>query len=122
MKILIADDDAPWVRMLSRYFSGGGHEVYSCGTWQAAGALALRAMPDAILLDSCLPDGEAVDFCAFLRADARFDGTALVMVSGAGPEAARGADGMLTKCEPLAKLDAAIAAALSARRAAGGGR
>jgi len=122
MKILIADDDAPWARVLSRYFSSAGHEVYSCGTWQAAGALALQAVPDAILLDSWLPDGAAVDFCRVLRADARFDRTALVMVSGAGPEAARGADAMLTKGEPLEKLDAAISGALSARRGAGGGR
>jgi len=121
MKILIADDDAAWVRLLARYFGGAGHEVLSGGTWAAVRSLAGRAVPDVILLDSALPDGGAGAFCEALRADGRFDRTALLLLSGAEPEGAHGADVFVLKCAPLAELEAAMAAALAMRAAAGGG-
>lgn len=121
MKILIADDDAAWLHMLTRYFGAAGHEVFSASTWKAARALAESALPDLILLDSSLPDGEAGAFCAALRADRRFGGTALLLLSGDETPAGHGADGSLLKCEPLSALNAAIAAALAARAAARGG-
>ena len=122
MKIIIADDDAVWVRVLSVYLGGSGHEVLSGRTWAETRALADRDLPDAILLDSSLADGDAKDFCAVLRADPRFDRTALVLVSGAEPEEGHGADRCLLKGEPMGAMVPAILAAAAARRAAGGGK
>lgn len=122
MRILIADDDTIWVRVLARYFGGAGHEVLSGGTWEAARALAARAVPDVILLDSTLPDGEVGAFSRTIRSDARFDRTALLLLSGTEPEGGHGADRFLLKGVPLAELEAAITSALAARAAAGEGK
>lgn len=117
MRILIADDDAAWVHLLSSYFGAAGHEVLSAGTFGAALALAARKIPDVMLLDSSLPDGEAREFCPALRADRRFYGTALVLVSGTVPEeGCGGADLCLLKGEPLTELGAAVARVLAARK------
>lgn len=120
MKILIADDDGVWVRVLARFLQGAGHEALAASTWGGARLLADRDLPDAILMDSALPDGDAKDFCAQLRTDRRFDRTALVLLSGVGGAACEGADSCLLKGEPMASLAAGISAAAEARRAAGG--
>lgn len=122
MRILIADDDKVWARVLSLQMSSAGHEALAAGTWGEAGRMAEQALPDAILLDHSLPDGEAEDFCARLRSDARFDGTALLLFSGTGGDGCEWADRCLLKGEPMETLPAEITAAVEARRgpAAGG--
>lgn len=116
MKILIADDDAVWARVLSRHMAAAGHEALCAGTWEEARRLAEQSLPDAILLDHSLPDGEAEDFCARLRADSRFDLTALLLYSGTGGGCCAGADRCLLKGEPMGPLPSEIAAAVAARR------
>ncbi|OGR66094.1 MAG: hypothetical protein A2X30_09635 [Elusimicrobia bacterium GWB2_63_16] len=122
MRILIVDDDAAWVHMLSCYFVGGGHEVLSGRTWAAARSLADHAVPDVILLDASLPDGEAGPFCEAIRSDVRYGRTALLLLSGTEPEAGCGADRFVLKGLPMVELEAAIAAARATRGAAGGGK
>lgn len=121
MKILIADDDAVWARVLSRHMAAAGHEALCAGTWEEARRLAERYIPDAILLDHSLPDGEAEDFCARLRSDSSFDRTALLLFSGTGGDGCAGADRCLLKGEPMGTLPAEIAAAVAALRGSAGG-
>lgn len=122
MKILIADDDTAWVHLLSSFFGRAGHEVFSAGTFRAALALAGREIPEVMVLDSALPDGEAEWLCRALRADRRFDRTALLLVSGAVPEnGCCGADRCLLKGDPLAYLETAVAESRAARNRPGGG-
>lgn len=117
MKILIADDDDAWIRVLARYFAPPGYEVLWAGTWAEAGVLAERQLPDVVLVDATLPDGDAAGFCATLRADSRFDRTALIMVSGnEGAAADCPADRFVLKGRPLKELEDLLPEALKELR------
>ena len=116
MRILIADDDALWVKIACRYFSLKKHEVCSANTFAAALALAAERLPDCILADGELEDGSVEEFCAAVRGMAGLERTALVCVSGTERHAtACGADASVVKSGALAELELAIAAALKAR-------
>jgi CheY-like chemotaxis protein len=55
MKLLVVDDDAEMLRMLTRVFGSRGHQVETCHGPFGASALALREKPDVILLDLHMP-------------------------------------------------------------------
>ncbi len=116
MKILIADDDALWVKIVSHYFSLKKHEVRSAGTFAGALALAAGQRPDCILADGELADGGISAFCAAIKTTAGLEKTALVCVSGAEQcPAESGADACVVKGGALSELEAVIGAALKAR-------
>jgi DNA-binding response OmpR family regulator len=115
MKILVADDDALWVKIACHYFSLKKHEVRSAGTFAGALALAAEQRPDCILADGELADGGVGAFCAAIRA-AGLEKTALVCVSGAEQcPAESGADACVVKGGALSELEAVMDAALKAR-------
>ena len=74
-RILLIDDDARLTRMLGDYLLGNGYEVESADSL-TAGRTRLNggALPDAVVLDLMLPDGDGLDFCRELRAQARTRG------------------------------------------------
>lgn len=122
MRILIADDDKAWVRVVTRYFSESGHKIFSSDTWSGAQALAGAEVPDVILMDGALPDGEPADFCAAIRAMAPLSRTALLVVSGEELEAGKlGADGFIFKGGSLAELETAINSVLAKVRVGNSG-
>jgi two-component system, OmpR family, KDP operon response regulator KdpE len=107
-KILIVDDEPLTVEMLSTFLSLSGHEsigAYSAHqTWDK---LAYQT-PDAVLLDIMLPDGNGLEICKELRADARWSQLPVIVISAHAPPMvaaamAAGANGYLAK--PI-KLDA----------------
>jgi CheY-like chemotaxis protein len=55
MKVLVVDDDAEMLRMLTRLLGSRGHRVETCHGPFGASALALREKPDVILLDLHMP-------------------------------------------------------------------
>lgn len=115
MNVLIADDDHFWVRILSSYFSSQGHAVRSAATYKAAFALASAEPPDCVIADGSLDDMSAADFCRLLRADPRFDRTAVVEVSGAEPEEEHGTDAFLLKDGDIEKIERVACAAARTR-------
>jgi two-component system response regulator MprA len=60
--LLLVDDDAPILRMLSRTLEAEGYEVQAAADGGAALAAVERSLPDAIVLDVTMPglDGLAV--------------------------------------------------------------
>ncbi len=65
-KILIADDEADIVSMLSRFFEGRGYDILTA----ANGAEVLKKVehnPDIILLDINLPDLDGLEICRRIR-------------------------------------------------------
>jgi DNA-binding response OmpR family regulator len=116
MKILIADDDAALKKVLCRFFSELKHEALCAATWKEAVDLLEQALPDCVLLDGDLPDGNSADFCVRVRGDARFNKMALVVYSGAHQEGACAADDCILKGTPLAELMDRVQKAIEKRR------
>ncbi len=118
MRILIADDDALWVKIARQYFSLKNHEVCSSDTFSGALALAADCRPDCILADGELADGLVGEFCTAVRAAAGLEKTALVCVSGSEISADMcGADAVAVKGVQFSELEGIMASALKARLA-----
>lgn len=111
-KILIVDDEPLTVEMLSTFLNLSGHDsIGALSTSQTWDKLAYEE-PDAILLDIMLPDGNGLEICKQLRAEAKWAKIPVIMISAHSPPmtaeaTAAGANGYLMK--PI-KLDALLAA------------
>lgn len=66
-KLLIIEDDADTVEMLSLFFEGEGYQVLSTAWGQEALKLCLEVLPDVILLDIRLPDMDGFEICRQLH-------------------------------------------------------
>jgi DNA-binding response OmpR family regulator len=117
-RILLIDDDARLTGMLGDYLRSAGYQVDSAGSL-AAGRTALAAgLPDALVLDLMLPDGDGLSLTRELRSDGRTRSLPLLMLTARGEPTDRivgleiGADDYLPKpFEPrelLARLKALL--------------
>jgi DNA-binding response OmpR family regulator len=66
-KLLIVEDDADTVEMLSLFFEEEGYRVLSTAWGQDALKLCQELLPDLILLDIRLPDIDGFEVCRQLR-------------------------------------------------------
>ena len=66
-KLLIVEDDADIVEMLSLFFEKEGYQVLSTAWGQDALRLCQELLPDVILLDIRLPDIDGFDICRQLH-------------------------------------------------------
>jgi CheY-like chemotaxis protein len=99
-KILIVDDDATMLKLMSTLLPLVGYEVTVNQDPVATLSVAHSAAPDVFLVDLHLEGGSGLDVVRTLRADNRFAATPVVMISGEDrEEAAReaGADVFLLK-------------------------
>ncbi|WP_397534818.1 response regulator [Roseateles sp.] len=117
-KLLLIDDDARLTSMLRDYFSLAGFEVEVAGSL-AQGRQALESsVPDLLVLDLMLPDGDGLEFCRTLRGDARVRRLPVLMLSARGEPMDRilglelGADDYLAKPFEPRELQARIKALL----------
>lgn len=69
--VLVADDDADILRLLSRRLGHRGYRVLTARDGDEALAVALEQSPDAAVLDGVMPGREGHEVCAAMRADAR---------------------------------------------------
>lgn len=67
MKILIIEDDSGLGRGISFALEQEGYETAAVKTIDEGKRLLEKEMPDAVLLDLNLPDGDGIDFCRELR-------------------------------------------------------
>jgi len=118
-QVLIVEDDVGIATQLVRGLVRGGYQVDHVTTGQEA---LIHALPDVVLLDLELPDGDGVTVCRKLRQ--RTD-IAIIVITAYGEESDRvnaldaGADDYLVKPFGLAELQARIRAVL--RRVKPGG-
>ena len=117
-RLLLIDDDARLTGMLSDYLRAAGFEVEVAGTL-AQGRQALEArVPDLLVLDLMLPDGDGLDFCRTLRGEARLRRLPVLMLSARGEPMDRilglelGADDYLAKPFEPRELQARVKALL----------
>ena len=136
-RVLIVEDDAAIATQLTRGLVRGGYQVehvttgqeaLTCGGGgppgrQASGLGPDVVLPDVVLLDLELPDGDGVTVCRTLRE--RSD-LAIIVITAYGEETDRvsaldaGADDYLVKPFGLAELQARIRAVLRRVRPGGG--
>jgi DNA-binding response OmpR family regulator len=126
VRILLIDDDRRLTTMVGDYLGGNGYQVEAEHSLAAARQrLQSAALPDALVLDLMLPDGDGLDFCRELRAREATRTLPLLMLTARGEPMDRvvglelGADDYLAKpFEPrelLARLKALLRRASAAR-------
>jgi two-component system response regulator RegA len=81
-RLLLVDDDAPWLHRLARAMEQRGFEVFTADSVTAAVALARQHKPPFAVVDLRLNDGNGLDVVEVLR-EVRED-TRIVMVTGYG--------------------------------------
>jgi CheY-like chemotaxis protein len=105
-RVLLVEDDAVSSELIGRALQKDGCEVAVSSTLAQAQAVLLGpVLPDLIVLDGHLPDGNGFTLCAQLKSDARFANIPVVLTSaihlGAGAvmaaEEAAGADAFVEK-------------------------
>lgn len=111
--VLLVDDSPELLRLNERVLRPEGYRILSAGTLhEAKGALA-GAMPDAIVLDIDLPDGNGISFCRELRGEI----PVVFLTARSDEQAAKeglqaGGCAFLTKPYQLEDLREAVAAAV----------
>jgi DNA-binding response OmpR family regulator len=86
MKILVADDDTFYLKVLNDVLGGAGHEVIVATDGKEALRKAIKELPDMIILDVILPSMLGTEICENLR---KFKGTAeipILMISAGAAE------------------------------------
>ena len=102
-KILIVDDDADLVRLLSRRISQAGFEPLSAFDASMAMRLALKESPALILLDIRLPAGGGFGTLENLRNSGKTNALPIIIITGQDDPATReraeaiGVEGFLVK-------------------------
>lgn len=110
-RVLIVDDDAAIVEMLTDLLSRDGRfDVRSAANGFDAGAMTKEFKPDILLLDYMLPDINGNIVCERIRKDSDLAGTKIIIVSGAISESeisglrTSGADDFIKKPFDVDKL------------------
>ncbi|HKY33879.1 MAG TPA: hybrid sensor histidine kinase/response regulator [Candidatus Polarisedimenticolia bacterium] len=107
--ILVVDDDARNVRLLSSLLHGAGYEVASAPGGKEACAVIEHEAPDLVLLDAMMPAMNGFDVCAWIRSrqDTRLLPVVMVTALNSTEEKVRaleiGADDFLSK--PINRLE-----------------
>ena len=102
-KILIVEDEASLVEVLSYNLEREGYEVAIAKEGREGLRKAQTAIPDLVILDLMLPGLGGLDICRELRASPRTAGIAILMLTAKGEETdqvvgfAVGADDYVTK-------------------------
>lgn len=102
-RVLVVEDEPNIVESLSFLMKREGFDVRVASDGATALQLIERERPDLVLLDVMLPRRDGYDVCKAIRADHRFDGVRIMMLSAKGRELDRskglalGADDYMTK-------------------------
>ncbi len=82
-KVLIVDDDAEIVELISDILTRDGHyEIRTASSGYEAGMVTQLFHPDLILLDYMLPDVNGNVVCQTIRSNPEFENTRIIIVSG----------------------------------------
>ncbi len=121
-RILIVDDEPNIVVPLEFLMKREGYEVAVAGDGQAALEAVARGAPDLVILDVMLPRMSGFEVCRQIRADARWRGLKILMLTAKGRDSEMekglglGADAYVTKPFSTRDLVAKIRALLGGER------
>jgi len=120
--VLVADDDADILRLVSRRLSHRGYRILTAETGVEALAIALEHCPDAAVLDGIMPGLEGHEVCARMRDDERTSGVPVVLLTAKAADADHrealdsGADAYIVKPFRIEDLDSKLRELLSTSR------
>jgi len=103
MKVLIADDSEVVRRLVAARLLADGHEVIEAEDGQEAVELAVRELPQVLVLDRQMPRMDGFEVCTRLRQDPATRGVGILMLTDNRGENTllesmeRGADEFMTK-------------------------
>jgi DNA-binding response OmpR family regulator len=115
-KILLIDDDATLLDLLSQYLKEAGFQVFTAENGTLGIKLAYNEQPDLVLLDVMMPGMDGWEICARLR---EMTQVPIVMVTAKSSEADKlrgfklGVDDYVTKPFSFAELTARVQAVLA---------
>jgi signal transduction histidine kinase len=121
-RVLVVDDDPAVRETLADVLALAGHEVLLASDGPKALAEAGRSDPDVILLDVMMPGMSGLEVLACLRAEERFEGVPVILVTALADARDRvaglaaGADDYLAKPFDTAELIARVQTAVRQRR------
>ena len=125
LRILIVDDEAINLKLVSRLLEIEGYEVRSARSGEVALRLIEQTPPDLALLDVMMPDMEGYELCRRLRQNPLTAGIPIVMLTALVDENDRlkgieaGADDCLPKPFDVGMLRALLARLLHDRNLRG---
>jgi len=82
-KVLIIEDDAIMGKVMQRIFANDYCKVSLVPTALGGMETCLKELPDLVLLDVVLPDGDGIELCRRMKADAKIKHIPIIIVSGA---------------------------------------
>jgi len=121
-RILIVDDEPNIVVPLEFLMKREGYEVAVASDGEAALAAVAQGAPDLVILDVMLPRMSGFEVCRQIRADARWRGLKILMLTAKGRDSEMekglglGADAYVTKPFSTRDLVAKIRALLGGER------
>lgn len=83
-KILVCDDEAHILHVLSAKLRNNGFEVFSAADGEEGLELARRHRPDLIITDYQMPFLSGLELCARLRAEAALSNIPVIMLTARG--------------------------------------
>lgn len=121
--VLVADDDADILRLISQRLSHRGYRVLTADNGDRALATALNHPPDAAILDGIMPGLEGHEVCAAMRADSRTASVPIILLTAKAADSDEteaieaGADAYIVKPFRIQDLDKKIKELLSTAEA-----
>ena len=103
IKILLVDDEPDILEILSFNLSNEGYQIFTAENGKEALDVAVKQLPDLIILDVMMPIMDGVETCERLRMDKRFKDTLIMFLSARGEDYSQvaafesGADDYVTK-------------------------
>ncbi len=92
LSVLLVEDDAPLAHALSVNLAAEGWFVRSAHTVASALAAVHDSLPDVVLLDRMLPDGDGLSLCVALRAARPTPGVIVLTARGGEADVVLGLD------------------------------
>ena len=88
-RILVVEDNADSRDLLSKLLAMSGYEVLSAPDGESGYAAALKQIPDLIITDINMPRMDGLELLRKVRVEGQLAGTAVLVVTAFGGEAAR---------------------------------